>query len=111
MLNAAFDTLGHEMRILSPDGIQTGTAKARIHLLKNNARVLYREDIAEPGVLNDETFVYLGDCDQGGDTVQEEGYIQFGKSLFLVLRCDLVSVKKFRLVWAVLKKLPVEANA
>ena len=55
-------------------------------------------------------FVEIGVCEQGGDTVQEDGYIQFGKSLFLVLRCDLVSVKKFRLVWAVLKKLPVEAN-
>lgn len=108
MISTVFENLGETAVILSPQGEKTGTAKARVSLLKNNARVLYNDKIFEPGSFVNDTFVYIGDCASGGDTLKNDGFVIYNGCTFLVIRSETVSVKDFSVKWAVLKKLPEE---
>ena len=106
MLSTVFEVLGEPAELLSPSGEKTGTPLARVSLLKNNARVLYNDKIFETGSFSNDTFVYIGSCENGGDTLVPDGFVLYRGARFLVLRCEVVSVKDFAVMWAVLKKLP-----
>ena len=106
MLSKVFETLGETAQILSPQGQKTGETLARVSLLKNNARVLYNDKIFETGAFLNETFIYIGSAENGGDTLTPDGFVCYKDSRFLVIRCEKVSAKDLRIIWAVLKKLP-----
>ena len=106
MISTVFETLGKTADILSPSGEKTGSPLARVSLLKNNARVLYTDKIFETGNFSNDTFIYIGSCERGGDTLSVDGFVCYNSSRFLVLRCEKVAVKDFAVMWAVLKKLP-----
>ena len=110
MISAVFERLGESAEIFSPLGEKTGETLARVSLLKNNARVLYNDKIFETGSFVNDTFVYLGSAENGGDTVKPDGFISYRENRFLVLRCETVSVREYSIVWAVLKKLPAEVQ-
>lgn len=110
MLSSVFETLGSTAEIFSPQGVKTGTTRARVSLLKNNARVLYNDKIFEPGDFVNDTFIYIGDAENGGNTVERDGIIYYCGNRFLVLKCETVSVKRLSIVWAVLKKLPAQTK-
>ena len=106
MLSTVFEKLGEKATLLSPKGEKTGSPLARVSLLKNNARVLYNDKIFETGSFTNDTFVYIGSCENGGDSLVPDGFVLYKGARFLVLRCEAVSVKDFAVMWAVLKKLP-----
>ena len=106
MLSKVFETLGETAEILSPTGQKTGSPLARVSLLKNNARVLYNDKIFETGSFSNDTFIYIGSFENGGDTLSVDGFVRYKGARFLVIRCETVSVKDLCIVWAVLKKLP-----
>lgn len=106
MLSTVFETLGKTAEILSPLGQKTGNPLARVSLLKNNARVLYNDKIFETGGFSNDTYIYIGSCENGGDTLAADGFVLYNGSRFLALRCEEVAVKDFSVMWAVLKKLP-----
>lgn len=110
MLSSVFKALGETAEIFSPQEQKTGDPLSRISLLKNNARVLYNDKIFETGGFANETFIYIGSCENGGDTMKPDGFVRYKNSRFLVLRCEKVSVKDFSVMWAVLKKLPEEVQ-
>lgn len=110
MLSKVFEALGETAEILSPQEQKTGETLARISLLKNNARVLYNDKIFETGEFANGTFVYIGSCENGGDTIKPDGFVRYKTSRFLVLRCEKVSARDFSVMWAVLKKLPEEVE-
>ena len=106
MLSMVFEKLGETAEILAPNGQKTGEPLARVSLLKNNARVLYNDKMFETGTFSNDTFVYIGSCEKGGDTLTADGFVLYKGSRFLVIRSERVSVKDFAIMWAVLKKLP-----
>ena len=106
MLSKVFENLGEVAQILSPDKIKTGDPKARVSLIKNKARVQYNDRFLEVGRVSGEIFLYIGSCQRGGDTITVDGFVLYKGDRFLVVRCEEVSVKDYRVMWAVLKKLP-----
>ena len=106
MLSKVFETLGETAEIFSTQGQKTGETFARVSLLKNNARVLYNDKIFETGSFLNDTFIYIGSAQNGGDTLVADGFVKYKGSRFLVIRCEKVSAKDLKIVWAVLKKLP-----
>lgn len=105
MFSKVFQSLGDTAAILSPQGQKSGETLARVSLLKNNARVLYNDKIFETGEFVNDTFVYIGSCENGGDTLTPDGFVLYKNCKFLVIRCETVAVRDFRVMWAVLKKL------
>lgn len=106
MFSKVFETLGETAEILSSKGQKTGGTKARVSLLKNNARVLYNDKIFDPGAFQNDTYIYLGSAENGGDTLTTDGFVRYRNNRFLVIRCEKVSAKDLQVIWAVLKKLP-----
>ena len=108
MFSKAFKSLGETATILSPQGQKSGEALARVSLLKNNARVLYNDKIFETGAFVNDTFVYIGSCENGGDTLLPDGFVIYKNCRFLAIRREIITVKDFSVMWAVLKKLGEE---
>ena len=108
MFSKAFKSLGETATILSPHGQKSGDTLARVSLLKNNARVLYNDKIFETGEFVNDTFIYIGSCENGGDTLLPDGFVLYKNCKFLAIRREIVAVKDFRVMWAVLKKVGEE---
>ena len=106
MFSEVFETLGETAEILSPKGQKTGEALARVSLLKSNARVIYNDKIFETGAFLNDTFIYVGSAENGGDTLVPDGFVRYRDSRFLIIRSEKVCVKDVKIIWAVLKKLP-----
>lgn len=108
MIQSVINRIGNKTQVYSPNGEYKGDTFGRIRLYKSNARVVYNDRVTDAGVINDDTYVFVGSGEDGGKEICEEALIRYQNKKYLVLKCDFSVVRGVSIVWAALKRLEGE---
>ncbi len=110
MLNKVLNNIGAEVAVLNHSGEMLGKTFGQIRLFKSNAKTGENNRVSELGVINDDTYVFIGSANGVGKAVLEENMLEFENERFLIIRSDFSTLKGTTLVWAALKKLKSEVT-
>lgn len=105
MLNKVLNNIGAKIAVISETGEKLGTTLGQIRLFKSNAKTRENSRVSELGIINDDTYVFIGSGEKDGKNVLEKKLLEFQNERFLILRSDFSRLKGRTLVWASLKKV------
>ena len=110
MIKSVMNKIGFKTVVYSPDGEKMGETFGRMRLYKSNARVVYNDRVTDAGVINDDTYIFVGSSDGGGKSICEEAVLTYGEHRYLVIKCDFSVLNGVGIVWAALKRLTGEVE-
>lgn len=105
MIKSVMRRIGSNVSVYSSDGEFLGKTFGRIKLYKQADKVNYKERLCDVGVVNTDTYIFVGSGEEGGAKICDDCIIKHESGSYSVIRHDFSRLNSVEIVWAAMKKV------
>lgn len=105
MIKSVMKKIGTNVSVYSKDGEKMGETFGRIKLYKQADKVNYKERLCDVGLINTDTYIFVGSGEMGGAHIKDDCIIKHDSGSYVVIRHDFSQLNSVNVVWAAMKKV------
>ena len=105
MIKSVMKRIGSNVSVYSKDGEVLGDTFGRIKLYKQADKLSYKERLCDVGLVNTDTYIFVGSGQGGGAKIREDCIIKHDSGSYVVIRHDFSRLNSVEIVWAAMKKV------